>query len=296
MKKIQQSNIILLMVGAAFVIKSFLDKNAILSLIGIFIAFLGISRMLLFKKLLQEEDDSEIGDDMLMKYLKEDPILYVDMIVLYKRGHYKILYEENDGILMHDEIADSYLASAKTLAGAKDIVNMLPQDYGTFVAHEEIFTQIESEWNINSSLMSYNHVYESKEVYDISNDSIKFHLLDDKDMDIVKEHYTIKPLCTNTYLQRCIKRGMLGAYIGNTLVGFIGMHDNGAMGLLEIFDEYQGKGIATLLQMAYTNKLINEEYKGNIYSQVNAKNEISLHLQEKLHFIKAKTPCYWYFS
>lgn len=295
MKKIQQSNSILLMVAVAFILKAFLDKKAILALVGLFIAFLSISRMFLFKKLLQDEEEVT-SDDMLMKYLKKDTRLYVDMIHLYQRGHYKILYEENDGVLMYDEIADTYLASANTIAGAKDIVRLLPQDYGTFVAHEEIFTTIESEWNYTSSLLSYNHVYESKEMYDISNTEVEFRLLEEKDIPIVKEHYAIKHLCTDTYIKGRIKQGMLGAYVNDTLAGFIGIHDNGAMGMLEVFEKYRGKGIASKLQKAYTNKLLKEEYKGILYSQVNAKNDISLHLQEKLNYKKAKTPCYWYFS
>lgn len=296
MKKIQRSNHILLLVSVAFILKAFKDQNMILVLVGLFIAVLAITRMRLFNKVLLEDEEIIEYEDSIMRYLNVDPVLYADMIELYKRGKYTLLYEERDGILMYNERSDCYLASALTLEAAKEIVEKLPQDYGVLIAHEDIFMKLDRELLYKNTLIMYNYVYETRNKFIINQEEVKFQLLEEKDIEIVKEHYSVDSLCKDSYIRERIKEGMLGAYVDNKLVGFIGMHDDGAIGMLEVFKEYQNRNIGTYLEQAYINKLIADSYEGCLYTQVNKENKKSNHLQEKLGFKKAKTPCYWYFS
>ena len=74
-------------------------------------------------------------------------------------------------------------------------------------------------------------------------------------------------------------------YIGykkNILVGFIGLHLEGSIGLLYILEEYKGNGYGTELEMFLVNHLL---FKNKIpFGQVETENNHSIFLQKKLGF------------
>ena len=145
MKQIKRSFIILGMVSIALIIKAIKESNLIMALIAFLLILLLMGRVLLLKKVLKD-GEIEMGfeeTDFIHTYLKEKKI-YEKMYEIYKEGNCEILYEENDGILLYDHTSKVYLASARTLEGARDIARLLPMDYGTLYAFENIFEQIEN--------------------------------------------------------------------------------------------------------------------------------------------------------
>ena len=142
MKQIKRSNIILALVSIAILIKAVQNKNLMMGLVAFLLIVLFISRVLLFKKVIKMDtlDDMYENTDFIHLYLKE----YKEMHEVYKQGNCEVLYEENDGILLYDHTSKKYYASAKSIEGAKDIVRLLPQDYGEFVVYDEVFEVIEA--------------------------------------------------------------------------------------------------------------------------------------------------------
>lgn len=299
MKQIKTSSIIFVLTGIACIVKGVSSNLSSVLYLGVCLILFGIIRyVLLYKLSINANDVSSKDSDSVMRYLLMDKILYVDMIEIYKQGNCDVLYDELDGILLYDHSSHYYLASAKTKAGAQDILNMIPQDYEVFVAHDHIFKEFEHKlFEYKHMLYSFNHVYNRKEYFVLKeHNDITLKKLDMTHLDVVKEHYTIGNVFPNDYLEKRIKHGMIGAFIGDTLTGFIGIHETNAIGMLEVLPSCRKQGIATLLQCAYTNDLLKNRYKGNVYSQVNATNEASLKLQEKVYFEKANTSCLWYFN
>ena len=289
-----QPNIILGLVAIALIIKGFTSGEIAMIAIGMLLILLSVSRAMLIKKFSNEEYDDIDTVDMITRYLQEDAVLYVEMLEVYTSGNGEVLYAENDGILLYDTISFNYLATAKNLVGASDIVRLLPQDYGVFVAHDKIFQELEGkDFVFHNFLYSYNHVYESTQHVPLENKEVEIRLLDEHYLEVIKQHYTIERLSTDAYILGRIKTGMFGAFINEQLAGFIGVHDSGPMGMLEVFDAYRGHKIAQTLQAVLMNHLIEEGKR--VFLQVNTTNEVSLYIQEKLKMTRAKNPCIWYF-
>lgn len=298
MKKMNQVSNILFLVAIAFFIKAFLDKNMSLVLVGILLIILGMFRKLVLKQAENIDDEFDnVGEDSIVRYLKRDPILYAEMMEVYRLGNCEILYEENDGILLYDHTSHEYLATANTKAGAKDILLKIPTDYEMLIVHDDVFLELENiDFKFANKLVFYNYLYDKRAKYKIPENNLEFKMLDDQYIPFVKEHYSVESLCNDQYIKSRIQAVMLGAFIDGKIVGFIGMHDNGAIGMLEVLEAYRRKHIGMLLQMMYTNYLLDEKYPGAIYSQVYENNEVSTHLQNKLLLKKSDKPSYWYFS
>ena len=80
-------------------------------------------------------------------------------------------------------------------------------------------------------------------------------------------------------------------YDKDHLVGFIGEHLEGSMGMLYIFPEYRRKGFASALEKIYISKTIE---KGFIpFGQVEKSNRESLNLQKKIGMTQSDKIICW---
>ena len=76
------------------------------------------------------------------------------------------------------------------------------------------------------------------------------------------------------------RKSILLGYDRGQLVGFIGEHLEGSMGLLYVFPEYRRKGYGTALQKAFIAKTMERGWTP--FGQVEKSNLNSLKLQEKI--------------
>ena len=84
---------------------------------------------------------------------------------------------------------------------------------------------------------------------------------------------------------------MYGIFVEDELAGFIGEHDEGSMGMLEVFPAYRRQGLGLALESFQINRILEE---GRMpYDQVILGNEKSLSLQKKLGMTITKDTVTW---
>lgn len=132
-----------------------------------------------------------------------------------------------------------------------------------------------------------------KDSLPVENQNIEIKPLDESYKEIVKQHYTVKSLATDAYVLSRLQEGMLGAFLNDELVGYIGVHASGPMGMLEVFENFRGQRIGISLQAALMNQLLLRGDKA-IFAQVNIENKVSDHMQTKLGLKRAEKQCYWF--
>lgn len=82
-----------------------------------------------------------------------------------------------------------------------------------------------------------------------------------------------------------------GAACGRTLAGFAGTHEEGSMGMLEVFEPYRRRGIAAALEKYLINRTLEKGFTP--YCQVFTDNAASIRLQEKLGLKLCRKEIYW---
>ena len=94
------------------------------------------------------------------------------------------------------------------------------------------------------------------------------------------------------YLRERISAGrMWGLFEGENLAGFIGMHTEGSMGLLEILPEYRRRGYGYLLEGSLIRLHLERGWVP--FCHVVEGNDASMHLQEKLGMSFSELPAIW---
>lgn len=93
------------------------------------------------------------------------------------------------------------------------------------------------------------------------------------------------------YILGAIERGMLGIFDGEKLAGFIGVHDEGSLGMLEVLPPYRRRGYGLALQLAIIRAALAEGRYA--YGQVAEHNAPSLALQQKAGMTVCPEKIYW---
>lgn len=231
----------------------------------------------------------DVANDMLYKNFT----LNVDMIECIRRGGVNILFASSDGVLIQDESSEIYMISAHNIDVAKKMIDLIPLDAEIIVVHQDFYCKlIEDRVNLRLKMACYYSTWMKKSLIRILKSEVEVKLLTEENLNMVANNYSSIDLVGKEYIEERIESGnMLGAFIDNSLCGFIGNHEEGSIGLLEVLKEYRGKGIATILQAEATNKALKD---GRIpYGEVKDENEKSLGLQRKLGFEISKNKIYW---
>ncbi len=117
-------------------------------------------------------------------------------------------------------------------------------------------------------------------------------VLDDSFYDIVRERY--EHASDAEFHSIFAKKEIFGLFDGGELAGFIGIHYDGAMGLLRVFKEFQGHGYGAILEAYLINYQLD---KGRLpMCEVEVSNMTSQHIQEKLGLTRSKEKIYRIFD
>ena len=214
-----------------------------------------------------------------LEYLKRDTLLHVDMLETIKRGIGEVIYAGNDGVVLLNS-GYTYMISVEseeTLERACSVIGKRPE---VICAHNALFTPLlQEKYGYKHQMECFQCAYMSGEKLDLrASEGIELKPLTIEQLDFVVENYSHNP--DRNYILERLEAGMIGAFYGNEIVGFVGTHTEGTMGMLEIVPAYRRRGIAYTLEAAMINYTLD---KGFIpHAHIVTTNEASIKLQEKV--------------
>lgn len=216
--------------------------------------------------------------------LTKDFLLNIDMLECIRRESADIIFTSENGVLIQDKISKTYMLSSQDMNTAKTIINNIPQNAEMLVAHNEMcLSLLRDKFNITNVMKCNNAVYTKNAPIKLPECQAVIKLLTKEYTEIVTEHYSNSAACSPDYIRgRINAKVMFGAFINDKLCGFVGSHEEGSIGMLEVLPEYRKIGIATVLQIIATNNALAQgRYP---YGQIVDGNTASMNLQKKLGF------------
>ena len=236
--------------------------------------------------------------DLYARYLRKQELIgrlsrkkrtYIHMIELLRRGGGEIVYAEGDNILLGVNGASLYMAATDgTLRGA-DLLAEHINGVEQVVADSEYLAGILMEkYGMKLNFSCRQACFTRREPLPVRHKDIR--LLDAaRYHGYVTEHYA---LADAEYIaDRMRKKAMFGAFLEDRIVGFIGLHEEGGMGMLYVEDDYRGQGIGESLESWLINYLRERDMMP--FCQIIEGNEASLRLQEKLGLYLSEDRIFW---
>lgn len=225
-----------------------------------------------------------------------DPALYLDLTEPVRRGTGTVCYAAEDGALVAVELEEGdgltlYTLWARDENTARQLCRLIPPHPFSVTAHEacslpalrEAFGYRDFNPCRQAGYFSPKPLPEPKSPFVVRP-------LGPEHLAQVAEHYH---LTGADYVAGRLEAGvMIGAFSPEGhLAGFMGTHDEGTLGLLEVLPPYRRQGVASLLQSHMTNRALQRNELP--YGQIFEGNTPSLALQRSLGFQCSKGFLYW---
>lgn len=225
-----------------------------------------------------------------IKYLSKDPLLHMDMLACIRSGYAQLLFASEAGVLLHNTACGAMMMSTEEENTAAQMLSMIAET-SMFVAHQAFYrADVTRKFSFTQQMVCRQAAYLNHEPLMMTDSPIKIERLDERHLPFIMAHYSHAD--DAAYHRERLKSGvMYGAFLGRQLAGFIGLHAEGSIGMLEVLPEYRRKGIAYALEAFLVNRQL---ANGNVpFAQIVEGNDASLALHRKLNFsISEKLLCW----
>ncbi|MGM9940734.1 MAG: GNAT family N-acetyltransferase [Bulleidia sp.] len=225
-----------------------------------------------------------------MEYLKQDHVLYAGILQVIRRNTYVILEDETDGIHIQDTVSKIFFLTCADREKAFQwfVKHHMPGYAMVTVYDETLSRRIETEYGLTCFMEVYQCEYPNREKLEITSD-LTIVQADRSDIPLILSHYD---KLEEWEIETIIEQGnLLIGYHDNVPVGFIGCHLEGAIGLLEVFEEYRRHGYGRALEAHMINTLLDRDLL--CFGQIEKNNVKSIALQKSKGLVLDDRLQYW---
>ncbi len=232
--------------------------------------------------------------------IDRDPLLYIDVTEAIRRGIGEVLFADDRSCLIGfphgDHPITEFTTICSDLDGAERIFPRLPWERDILVAiHEEhCLPYLRENYRVKPFLgETFHQMAYLKQTPPLLPDSP--FAVRPLDVSYLPQVAAIHKEEDAEYLRDRLEAGvMLGAFDGDVLAGFIGVHREGAMGLLQVRPDYRCRGIGKLLELHQISRHL---ARGETpYGSVLTTNAASLALQRSLGMTPSVPTFHWLFN
>ena len=206
-----------------------------------------------------------------------------------KRGSGEIIAEQDNALLIRDSVSGAYLLACEdTAAGLRVLDRNIRPDCGLLmVSNEALGKEAYSRYGFSGKLECFQVAYYGEKPPADSRISVR--AAEERDLRMLVRNYR---LVSREELGKAVaRRSVLLGYHQDQLIGFIGEHLEGSMGMLYVFPEFRHKGFGAALQSHLIAKTMEEGYIP--FGQVEKENHASLCLQKKLGMTQSENLIVW---
>ena len=216
-------------------------------------------------------------------------IEYLGARRVLKRGSGEILAEQEDAVLVRDSVSGAYLLACENREAGLSLLeaHVGPDCRLLMISDCGLGRQAFARFGFEEKLECFQFAwYGSPPEPD---GRLSFRTAGKEDLPLlIRTYHLISP----EEMTQVVERGtMLIGYRQDQLIGFIGEHLEGSLGLLYVFPEFRKQGFATALEKEAIARTL---AKGFVpFGQVEKDNAASLKLQEKLGLARSEGLICW---
>ena len=219
-----------------------------------------------------------------------EPVTNMDMIAPIKRGSAQIIYAADDGVCIFETKSKAHIMTVETPELGKKLVS----EFGVVSMvsfHQEFMTELFDESRFVTKLINNQAVYTSREKLPVPKE-MNILPISAAHLGFVISNYDFN--VGAEYLRERVENGKLfGGFINGEMVGFIGIHAEGSIGIFKVLSEYRGKGYGAGLAAHATNYQLSR--KITPFIQFGFDNEVSRKTAQKLGYKISDKKIYWLF-
>jgi tRNA (guanine37-N1)-methyltransferase len=225
-----------------------------------------------------------------LTYLSRDPVRHMDMLEPIRRGTAEIFMADETGVLIREAVSGAYFLTAETEKTSSSLLEMIPSAR-LISAHQDFSVdEAAARFGLNPTMRCRQAAWLQTRPPEAPSSRFDVRPLSPDMAEVVQALYSHD--IGMDYINGRLAAGeMWGAFDGVALAGFIGLHEEGSMGMLEVVPEYRRMGVGSLLLSHLCRTLMGKGFTP--FSQFTIENTRSRALNEKLGFTISEETVYW---
>ena len=206
-----------------------------------------------------------------------------------ERGSGEIVAEREGALLVRDKISGALMLDCTDREVGRSLLDCCVEESCNLltVTDYELGMAAYEKYGFTGKMECYQVVYCGEMPVDDS--GLTYRVAEEADLPMLIATYQF--ISPDEIAALVKMRTILLGYEADRLIGFIGEHLEGSMGLLHVFPEYRRRGFATALQKQYMMRTMKRGYLP--FGQVDRNNAASLALQEKLGLQRSDDLIVW---
>lgn len=214
---------------------------------------------------------------------------YLGIDHILKRGTGEIVVNYENALLVRDKVSKAYFLACEDVQLGRSVLGQyVHQNCNLLMISNLSLAKIAFEkYGFTDRLECFQVAYYGE--LPVNDTDILVKVADAQDLPIVTKTYN---LISPDEMAEVVEKGnLLLGYDNERLIGFIGEHLEGSMGLLYVFPEFRRKGLATILEKLYIAKTMEKGFVP--FGQVEKNNFESLNLQKKIGMTQSEKLICW---
>lgn len=214
-----------------------------------------------------------------IEYLEQEAMWHMDMLEALRRGRGEVICFEGKTVLIkRNDEPESYLLTSEGPDAAEAAFEGVSAPWCVMARGPGVPERMMERFGLRCELVCYNVAYLKSERPCWDCPGLLIRPFRVEELPDFRVHYSREDV---DKAREHIERGELFAaeYEGK-LAGFMGLHSDGSMGLLQVFPEYRKLGIGRAIEIFFINFCLDRGWVP--YGQVRCGNDQSFSLQEHL--------------
>ncbi|MFT3740658.1 MAG: GNAT family N-acetyltransferase [Breznakibacter sp.] len=225
-----------------------------------------------------------------ISYLLQNRPLHTAMLEAIHRHRANLFYARHDGVLLQETNSGTYMLSVNGFETGKKLMDDVPQCKLVLLHQECMVQHVAQKYGLSQKLECVQASYMGTDILRATQE-LEIKPLDIRHKQIMMQHYDKLP--ENEIVEILNSGSVFGGYKDGVLIGFIGTHLEGSVGLLNVFPPHRRLGYGEALECYMVNLTLE---KGWIpFAHIETNNSKSIALQKKLGLTVSKESIYWLF-
>lgn len=222
-----------------------------------------------------------------IKRLSKDKRNNIHLMECLSRGRGEILYVRGESIAVYDRDNRICMVKASSPESGRQLLESCPDEARWYEIGRDFMKTFLLEESYRELCECSQFLYTQREPLSVKHKDIR--RLGPESLEYICSHY--HPVTPEYVKDRLLAGVMYGAFVEERLVGFVGVHAGGNIGMIYVEEAYRGQEIAASLEAYCINRML--ERGRTPYVHVPEENVAAVHLQEKLGLYQAGDSFWW---
>lgn len=231
-------------------------------------------------RIFRNDEGESMKNEQAIRYLSQNVPLHIDMIEAIRRGNADVLYLSTRACLLKNRRSDTLHLAADDADAGEAALGTQPSDFRLVVTHGQAAREatVRIRPTFGCRRPCHQAYYPEKKPQAVPNTCTIAPYPIERLNDVMTHYDTVGD--PSYIIDRIEKGDLFAGYHDGELCGFIGLHDDGSMGMLEVFPAFRRLHIGTALEQNLINLCLSHGWTP--YCHLFEGNTASIRLQRHL--------------